>query len=195
MKFLFIPLILISIILCASGCARFRPRSPVAAVDSTVLSASAAMPAHCKIQDADRLRQGGKVVILLFIPGPGIEATPEVENISLMAVKGLTESLERSDTPFTFFSPSEKPDADLVVEGYISRFDKPRGLKKLVLRKRTASLEITGKMRTKPQARSVLHFSYLKKAGAPKDRDYSSWGYEIGKALGDEINAKLHFND
>ena len=77
-----------------------------------------------------RLGSGGKLLIIPFSAGEGVEASRELDQIALMIVKGIGEELERTQAPFVLVSEKESREADFILEGHISQQNQPGGFHK-----------------------------------------------------------------
>jgi len=141
---------------------------------------------HVKIVDPKRLREGGSLYIVPFVPGQGVEANTEVNKIALMLVKGLTECLREGSIPYVILSPEDAKKADMILSGHITRFEKTKGVKNWIPGQKSSFLEVSGKMRDEKTNGLILHFR-VPEVQKKQTVDFNSWGYELGRQIGKEI--------
>ena len=109
-------LLIIFSLICSGGCSWFGPH------ESSDLSSQPVelyLPNSSKIIDKDLLKKGGKIAIIPFVAGPGVEADDQLDKISLMLVKGIAEELQASG-PFEIVTGDAANEADFILEGRVT---------------------------------------------------------------------------
>lgn len=144
-----------------------------------------------KVLDAAALKRGGNLLIIPFRPGPGVEANDKVEKVSLMALKGIVESLGETKTPFRILTSENAENTDIVLKGHITALGESRGVKKWVAGQEKSFLAIEGQMSDPETGKIILVFSYREVVGF-KQEDYKSMSYRIGQRVGEFILSHLN---
>ncbi len=119
-----------------------------------------------------------------FRAGPQAVADEELDRVSMMLIKGLTESLQAAGSAWTV--TDEAAEADYVVEGYIEEFSLP-GKVSGVLRKKRTRLSVSGEVYRQDSQARVLTFATFKNITRKNFMDAS---YQAGKSIGDFILAQ-----
>ncbi len=143
-------------------------------------------PVSEKAPSLSRHLNPGKVLIVPFSAGEGVEASKELDQISLMIVKGVAEELGRLSAPFTVVGEDELEQTDLLLEGHIVKRSESRGVsnwmpggKKLVL-----GTEIEIKDRASGDRLMVLS-PELRASGAQED--WRQLAYRLGQEIAREL--------
>ena len=87
--------------------------------EETQESANLYLSDSSKIIDKALLKKGGKLAIIPFVAGPGVEVNEQLDKISLMIVKGLAEELGASGV-FEIVTGEAAKDADFILDGRIT---------------------------------------------------------------------------
>jgi hypothetical protein len=186
-----------------SGCTTFKKLNPFSSkpslgtqisqeeleekeLDGVQLLASAASLKDARVVDLERLKQGGKVVVLPFKAGVGVEANKELDKIALMIIKGVSEILEREVGKITVVFDEEAEDADLIIKGHVTEKRLPGKLRKWVLLNKNIVLAVDGKMIDRNTGQTVLVFSDKHQINL-KEGNFLQLGYTIGQNIGQYI--------
>lgn len=140
-------------------------------------------PPGQKILNAERLQQGGKMAVVPFRAGVGIEATDELNAVALMIVKGVADSFKKEGSRFEVMMGAKADQADFLIQGHITHRRGVSGLKRWIPGSRTIELGIEAKMIDIATQQPVLIFAQRKKA-AEKAGGYRELGYTLGEDLG-----------
>lgn len=141
------------------------------------------LPQGQKILNAERLQKGGRMVVVPFRAGVGVEATDELDKIALMIVKGVADLLKKEGAHFEVMTGENADQADFLIQGHITHRAGASGLRRWILRSKTIELGIEAKMMDIATQQTILVFTQRKET-TKKARDYRELGYEIGEDLG-----------
>src|SRR3989338_8212224 len=145
-----------------------------------------------KVIDLSRLRPGRSVVILPFNAGTQVEASDELDKIALMLVKGAAETFQENPAALKVLFPGEKSQADLFLQGHVTRLTKKSaGAKRWLGRASAPSLTVEGDLVERKTGKVVLHFVHGKKA-QDKGEDHRALGWEIGKDIARFIISEIN---
>ena len=136
-----------------------------------------------KIIKEDVLRKGGTLVILPFKAGENAVASPQLDRVALMIVKGAIDYLNDEKTPFTLLTTQDQGEPDLVIDGYINDFVQPGKMKRWVMQKKKTFLSVEGTMEIQGTKERVLVFQHKRTMGDPQ-KDGLDIAYKIGQDLG-----------
>ncbi len=136
-----------------------------------------------KVLDAQRVRAGGKLLIVPFTAGVGVEADVLLDKIALMIVKGMTEVLKDKAARFEVLVSENAQEADFVIRGHVTEMNKASRIRRWIPGNREISLEIEGEMTDAGNRETLLVFTHGIKARSDQE-DYQQLGYRIGKDIG-----------
>lgn len=139
-----------------------------------------------KVVKAERLRQGGKLIIIPFTAGPGVAATDELDRIVLRVIKGIIDVMGTEQSPIEVVTSASKETADLLMKGNVIELTEPGGFGKWLRFKKDLSLGIDGQIVDQKTGDTVLVFSKRKK-GKPAEGGYYALGEQIGQEIGQFI--------
>ena len=179
-------LIFIFVMLSLSGCSWFHHRS-------TISSASSEFNPYVKtgkIVDAQRLKAGGRVVIVPFKAGADVEADQELDKISLMIVKGFTDIVNSSGKQIKVDLDQELSKADFIVEGHITGFVKPSTLKRWMPMKSKLTLSVKGKMMDINSGKTLALFTDIQNSNS-QNKDIRQLGLIIGQNIARFLLSKI----
>ena len=171
-RLLFIFLCVISL----SGCGLFSKKSvsPARVIGPDGLAA--------QIIDRDRLKAGGKLLLIPFSAGSGITASEELDRTSLTFVKGVLSTLQEESSPFQPLTASDASQAEVVLKGHIIEKSKSAKVKSWIGRSRK-TLAIEGKLVDKKSDRVILELKH-RKTSRRKDETYNDLAAAIGVDIG-----------
>lgn len=135
-----------------------------------------------KVVDAHALKEGGKIVIIPFKAGSGVEATDQLDKTALMLVKGIADLLEKEGASFEVLTGENAADADFVIKGYITKVSQPSLVGRWILGNNRIGLEVEGRMVEAHSSRSILVFAHGQKARM-KEKDHKQLGYLLGEDI------------
>ncbi len=169
-------IILMAVCLPLVGCAWFHPKvKPIVPIKDTQFVATG------RVVAPTLLEKGGRVAMIPFTAGSDVEATQELDRISLMMVRGLADTLNNEPSKKIIFSP-EEDETDFIITGHITQLSQPSKFKEWIFRNHKIILSIDGKMVDAHTKQTVLVFSDLKSA------QYKKVKYEaLGQIIGQDI--------
>lgn len=136
-----------------------------------------------KVLDAQRVRAGGKLLIVPFTAGVGVEADVLLDKIALMIVKGMAEVLKDEASRFEVLVSENAQEADFVIRGHVTEMNKASRIRRWIPGNREISLGIEGQMTDAGNRETLLVFTHGIKARSDQE-DYQQLGYRIGKDIG-----------
>lgn len=154
-----------------------------AAPKDTVEVKTPSPPPGQKVLNAKRLQHGGKMAVVPFRAGVGVEATDELDAVALMIVKGVADFLKKDGSRFEVMMGEKADQADFLIQGHITHRRAVSGLRRWIPGSRTIELGIEAKMIDIATQQPVLIFAQRKKA-AEKAGGYRGLGYTLGEDLG-----------
>ena len=146
-----------------------------------------------KIIDLKQYQKGGKLVIVPFSAGAGVEASKDSDRIALKIVQGMVEVLHEQSSQFTVVLGEAAHETDLVLRGYITGLQNPRLKDKFLLRGPKRMLMIRGKMTDRQTGEAIWVFTGKKESLQPED-DFLHLGYLIGRDIGQYLTQDQNAN-
>jgi len=128
-------------------------------------------------------KKGGTLVILPFKAGENAVASPQLDRVALMIVKGMVDYLSGEKTPFTVLTTQDQGSPDLIIDGYINDFTEPGKMQRWVMRDKKAVLAIDGYMEVSGNKERILVFQHKRSMTDPK-KDGLDLAYQTGQDLG-----------
>lgn len=123
--------------------------------------------------------KGGTLVLGSFKPGPGAAAGDETDQLSLMMIKGIKDTLFKDNTHFTIPADDQK-DSDFYLEGYIENYDR---------RGHFAHLSVDGEIWLRETGEKIFLFQTSNKINL-KTQDPTAVAYRIGVAIAHFIGSR-----
>ena len=144
-----------------------------------------------KVIDAKRLRQGGKLLIVSFSAGAGVEATDQLDRVALMIVKGLADILKENSSPFEILDSNNAREAEIVMSGHVTAFSAKADSNLLFLNgMKIYCLAVEGKIIDPASGEKILIFSDSKES-RQKDEEAKDLGYRMGRDIGSFILSSM----
>lgn len=165
-----------------AGCGWFSGQPKAAASLSIEVPAPLKFVRDGKVVDAKPLKDGGKIVVIPFKAGAGVEATDQLDQTALMLVKGLVDLLHKEGAPFEVLTGENAADADFVIKGYVTKISKPSLVGRWILGNNRIGLDVEGRMVEARSGRPILVFAHGQKARA-KEKDHKQLGYLVGEDI------------
>lgn len=168
------------LILLISGCSSSKKVLVTESLDATpVITGSVVSPSA--------FAKGGTLVLGSFKPGPGAEANDATDQLSLMMLKGIHDTLPEDNTHFTLQSDDQK-DPDCFLEGYIEDYGREGHLSHIKVRKGQVYLSVDGDIWLRETGEKILLFQTSTVIDL-KTQNPNSVAYEIGVAIAHFIGA------
>lgn len=136
-----------------------------------------------KVVNASRLKEGGKVAMLAFKAGVGVEATEQLDKTSLEVVKGFSDFLAEHSSPLRFVGADAAEETTFVLSGNFSSIDVVSSLWPWAQTKITISLTIDGKLQDATTKETIAVFNFKRKFFGKK-ADLYQLGYLLGQDIG-----------
>lgn len=165
-----------------AGCGWFSGKPKAAASLSIEVPAPLKFVRDGKVVDAKPLKDGGKIVVISFKAGAGVEATDQLDQTALMLVKGIVDLLHKEGAPFEVLTGENAADADFIIKGHITKFKKPSFVNRWILLNRNIGIEVEGRMLEARSNRTILVFAHGQRARV-REKDHKQLGYLVGEDI------------
>ncbi len=139
---------------------------------------------HARIFQKEKLAKGGNLLVVPFSAGENVESSDELDHISLMIVKGISDVLAAQDQPFKLMVYENAQKADFVIKGRIVQVQEQNNSMKLWQRKiHKFSLKAEGTILEVESEEVLAKFSLVK---TTKDQmnQFEGLGYTMGQEIG-----------
>ena len=129
------------------------------------------------------LKEGASVVVVPFTAGTDVEATQDLQRVSLMVLKGIVGTLQNDNIHLKVFSSEDAGKADLVIQGHITRRESSVGSsKKWLFHSKAVVLALEARVMERKTGDLVLIFSQEQKADLTQ-KDELTLAQEMGKDI------------
>ncbi len=181
-------LVLLFPVLIFLGCSSHRNLKVPKASEPSIL-------AQALVFQKEKLAKGGKLLIVPFSAGENVQASDQLDHVSLMIVKGIADALGSSGIPFKILAGQDAQRADFVIRGRIIQLEEKKHFSKPWQRKlKSYSLQVEGTVLGVDNEEILAKFSQAKTAKSQTDY-FETLGYdigvEIGRFLADSASKKL----
>ena len=136
-----------------------------------------------RVFQRERIAHGGNLLVVPFSAGEGVQASDELDHVSLEIVKGISDILQAKGRPFKFLDSEDAQSADLVIKGRVVRLEEKTGFKMLPGKHKILSLAVEGSV-IEVQGEEILAKFSQDKKGAGKGDTFENLGYRIGVEIG-----------
>ncbi len=141
-----------------------------------------------KVLDSDNLKGGGKIYLVPFSAGVGVEAGETLDEAALMLIKGIYEELSSTNSALTVLTSGQGSSADFILRGHFVKWnDGSSGrIKKLLTsgkQRSISTISVEGEIIERATGKVLIHFADVKEAAVRSD-DHRALGYNIGKDIG-----------
>ena len=162
-------LVLVLLLLC--GCGRLRtgasPEPQTAAPVSLRLSP-------------------GKMLIVPFSAGEGVEASKELDQLALMIVKGTGEELERAGSAFTLVGEEELEAAQFILEGHFVKKSESGRIRRWMPGGKTLDLGVQWEVKDRSSGGRLLVSTRELRSSRGKD-GWRQLAYRLGQEIAKEL--------
>ena len=162
-------------LLLFSGCAWISPKQELPVETSRYVQLE-------KVIHPERIKDGGKLVVIPFRAGADVESTPELDKIALRIVKGVADKLEGQSPRFEVLLAEESRQAEFIIDGRVTRVSRSGSFAKWILRKKSLEVGISGRMTERKTGDTILVFNY-KRHSEQKEEDFNHLGYILGQDI------------
>ena len=156
--------------------------------------AVSAYPFDGKVLDAEKLKAGGKIYLVPFSAGVGVEAGEALDEAALMLIKGVYEELSSINSPLAVLTSDRGFSADFILRGHFVKWGAStvNGIKKLLPSgKQRRTMAVEGEIIEAATGKVLIHFTDVKGAAVRSD-DHRVLGHDIGKDIGRFILSAVH---
>ena len=122
----------------------------------------------------------GDLVIEPFKSGENVPASLDVDQASLMMVKGFVEAMPQGNSPLKVITDSDTSRAKIFIKGYITKYEKSEGLMDYVQKKPNV-LTVEGKVINLEDNRVIVDFSAS--IQSIEQSNFNDFAYKIGQRL------------
>ena len=144
-----------------------------------------------QIVDAHRLKKGGKVLIIPFSAGVGVEATNDLDRGALMIVKGIADVLKEEGSFFKILDSNNAQDADFIIKGHFVGLREKTDATLLFFKKQKIYYaDVEGKISDPKSGETLLVFADSKKTEG-ENETLKDLGYAIGLDIGHFILSSI----
>lgn len=133
-------------------------------------------------------QKGGTLVLDAFRAGQGAEANDDTDQLSLMMIKGIKDTLPGDNTRFTIQTGNQK-DPDCLLDGYIEDFGRDGHISHLKLRKNQVHLSVDGEIWLQETGEKIFLFNSTTVINL-KTQNPKTVAYQIGVAIAHFIGSK-----
>jgi len=137
------------------------------------------------VVDATALNKGGTLVFGAFKPGPGAEADDDTDQLSLMMIKGIKDTLPSQNTHFTI-QTGDDDDSDFLLDGFIEDY----GHQGHLMHKHQVHLSLDGQIWLRETGEKLLLFQTSLMID-PKIQEPRVVAYQIGAAIARFIGSHI----
>ena len=134
-----------------------------------------------KVIDTERLKKGGKLLVVQFPAGANVAANELSDKIVLMIVKGVADQLK--ETRFQVLNDANAHEADMIITGHVTAVGAPSKWDRWILRRTQNTVSVEGRMVDATSNATVLVFTHSAQASSRR-QDQVQLGYDIGKDIG-----------
>jgi hypothetical protein len=127
----------------------------------------------------------GKLALTPFRAGPKAFANEETDQISMMALRGIKESLDEQSTSITVVD-TEGTKPDIALQGYIEEYSKSGRMSRMMLKANKNSMIIEGEVWLISTGQRLLVFTAKKKFNPKKEKPLNV-AYQLGRGIGEFI--------
>ena len=137
------------------------------------------------------LKEGRSIVVVPFSAGPNVEATQDLERVSLMIVKGTVGALN-DNSHLKVFSSADADKPDLVIQGHITHreIDAKGARKWLLFHSKENVLALEARVTERTTGNLVVIFSQQRKADIHQ-KDELTLAREMGKEIAEFLLKQL----
>ncbi len=136
-----------------------------------------------KIVNPQRIANGGNLLIIPFRAGPDVEANDNLDKITLMIIKGVSDIIEENDANLKVLVAQNAQDAEFIIDGHITHVDASTKMNKLILRKNNITLSVKGQMVDRNTGELIAVFTDTLVSNK-KEENHRQLGYAIGRNIG-----------
>jgi hypothetical protein len=186
----YLVLVLLGMIPFGIGCSWFKskPAIPVnnLAIEPVTQKTSPDSLFSGEVINLSKLRQGGKLAVIPFIPGENVEANETLDHARLHIIKSLADELKDNKPYFDVLDAGNANLADFLLEGRITEMTKPGLVKKMIPGKHKIKLSVKGQMVNRYTKSPIFVFSDTVVSKTGKET-FDDLGQDIGQHIGQFI--------
>ena len=147
---------------------------------------------EARIFQKERLAKGGNLLVVPFSAGKNVEASDELDHVSLMIVKGIADTLGSAEKLFTILVEQDAQSADFIIKGRIVQMEEKSTFPKPWQKKtRQFNLAVEGSILSVDTEEILAKFSQTKSEESQANR-FEAFGYDIGVEIGRFLLLNAH---
>ena len=124
-------------------------------------------------------------MIVPFTAGVEVVADKDLDRLSLMIVKGITETLQKQNTPFKILPASDAQNADFVIQGHITGRERSRARVNWISYSQKYSLSVDARMTERATGDLILIYSRQRETPSAKESQDNEMN--LARQLGQDI--------
>ena len=137
-----------------------------------------------RIFQKEKLAQVGNLLVVPFSAGENVESSDELDRVSLMIVKGISDVLAAKDQPFKLMVREDAQKADFVIKGRIVQVqEQNNSIKPWQGKMHKFSLKVEGTILEVNSEEVLAKFALVKTAKDQKN-SFEGLGYTTGEEIG-----------
>ncbi len=137
---------------------------------------------EARVFHKEKLAKGGNLLVVPFSAGEDVEASDELDHVSLMVVKGISDVLG-SGTPFKVLAAQDVQKADFVIKGRVLQMKENNPFKPWGKKSKHLTLSLEGLILNVENEDIIAKFSQVKDFEGVAVR-FEALAYEIGVEIG-----------
>ena len=167
---------------CATGGTKHPSKKKISPEPESDYSAKVLRPSFLK-------KEGASLIVVPFTAGIGVEADKDLGRLSLMIVKGIVDTLNKDGRYFKILTAPEADQADLMIQGHITRRENSEAGKNWMFRPKEMILSVEARMTERKTGNLVLIYSRQRKAPASKEKrdDEMTLAQQMGRDIAEYI--------
>ena len=143
-----------------------------------------------RLMDKMQLIKGGNLLIIPFKAGPGVLANDELNKISLMFVKGVSEILKEQHLSINLLSAANENKAQLVMKGHITKLQTSKSPTRWFSGVQMLEINFDGEI-VEQKTENVLYHFLRYRSEVSKAKDHRALAYEMGQDVGRYLAEQL----
>lgn len=175
----FCKLITLLIVVVFCGCSYFGVKNNIKKEPAEIVRMGS-------IVASDRIKEGGKLLIIPFKAGEDVVLNAQIDKVSLRIVKGIADSLIEGNSKFEILLAHNADEADIIIKGFITEFKTVPKWRAWLPGKDKIGLGVEGKMIDADSESTICVFQDRQET-SENEEDHNFLGLTIGHNIGQFI--------
>ena len=181
------------VFLCVlAGCGFFAKKEAAKVLLPAVKKEQNPSPRY-HLVDAQRLKQGGELLIVPFVADERVAASDDMERVALTIVKEIYQILSRSQSSYSILSAADAHNAQVLLEGRVTQMETRGRVKQWVGLPPHKMIAVKGKILDVDSDRVILEFSHKQESKNSKE-NYLDLASKIGQDIGQMLLCNIQEN-